>query len=437
MCVRGWRSRSVTSARMYGDDGCCRLRALISGQNTRSVRADVMRVHPRTVLYTLVGAHMVNDFYVTVLPAFLPAVADEFDLDYTELGILSFAFVLLTGVLQPVLGNTADRYGRRRWMMIFGFVVGAIGFLAMAAAPSFWFIVAVSLVAGLGGATYHPQANAYIVGAYPERRGRMLGIHGWGGSLGHFLAPAVAVFAIAAFSWRAAMAAVAIPLLVAAAIVRAKLREAPPAPAVSLRSLVSRRLLIVAVSFGLVGMVGRSFLTFFIKMLVDEGWQETDAGVLLTAILLLGAVAQPVGGWAYDRIGGRRVILLAASSTAILVAVFALSDGVLSLVAIAGITFFQFMLLPVGLAAASELVPPERIATASGLTFGISGLMVGVAQPAVGFLAESLGDIRIALSWLLPIALLAIAVAVRIADGESERDGLPHRLTSTHHESSQ
>ncbi|MCP5029432.1 MAG: MFS transporter, partial [Actinomycetia bacterium] len=99
----------------------------------------------RTVLIAFVGAHVVNDFYATILPAFLPALAEEFDLDYTELGVLSFAFTLFTGGLQPVLGNFADRAGRRRAIVVFGFLAGASGFVAMAAAPTFWFIVVVSL----------------------------------------------------------------------------------------------------------------------------------------------------------------------------------------------------------------------------------------------------------------------------------------------------
>jgi hypothetical protein len=34
---------------------------------------------------------------------------------------------------------------------------------------------------------------------------------------------------------------------------------------------------LVAATLGIVSMVGRSFLTFFAKMLVDEGWDETRA----------------------------------------------------------------------------------------------------------------------------------------------------------------
>lgn len=372
-----------------------------------------MSVRPRTIMFAFVGAHVVNDFYATVLPAFLPAVAEEFDLDYTELGILSFAFILLSGVLQPLLGNSADRFGRRRWVVVFGFVVGAVGFLAMAVAPTFWFIVVVSLLAGLGAATYHPQATAFIVDAYPEKRGRMLGIHGWGGSAGHFLAPAVVVLSISAFNWRATMAAIAVPLLLTALILRLRLEETSPSPTATLRGAASRPLILVAVMFGIVGVIGRSYLNFFVKMLVDEGWEETRAGVLLTIILLGGAVAQPLGGWFYDRLGGRRVFTIALTAISLLIGLFAVSDGALSLVAIAGIAFFQFSLFPVGLAQASQLVASNQTGAAAGLVFGISGLMTASAQPVVGAVAEAAGDIRIALSWLLPVSIVGLALATR------------------------
>lgn len=76
------------------------------------------------ILTVFISAHVVNDFYVTVLPAFLPALSDEFNLDYGELGILSLTFTLLSGVLQPILGPRADRYGQRRLIVSVGFFGG-------------------------------------------------------------------------------------------------------------------------------------------------------------------------------------------------------------------------------------------------------------------------------------------------------------------------
>lgn len=358
-----------------------------------------------------VGAHVINDFYSTILPAFLPAVADEFGLDYSELGILSFAFAIATGVLQPVLGNIADRRGKRLWMLVFGFVIGAVGFAAMALAPSFWFIVVVSSLCGLGGATYHPQAAAFIVAANPDQRGRMLGIHGWGGSIGHFLAPGVAVLSIAAIGWRPSMLVLGVPMICTALLLRSKLTELEPNSTVALGDVLTRPLVLLAVTFGLVSSVGRSFLTFFVKMLVDEGWHTTEAGLLLTVLLLVGGIAQPVGGWAFDRFGGRAVFLTGSIATTGFVSLFAVSQGAVSLVAVAGIAFFQFLLFPVALAQASSLVPLSHTGTATGVVFGVSGLITASAQPAVGALASRLDDIRPALALLLPVAVAGVLLS--------------------------
>ncbi|MGI9607121.1 MAG: hypothetical protein ACR2P0_13370, partial [Acidimicrobiales bacterium] len=66
---------------------------------------------------------------------------------------------------------------------------------------------------------------------------------------------------------------------------------------------------------------------------------------------------------------------------------------------------------PVALAQASELAAPAQTGAATGVVFGISGLLSAAAQPIVGAIGEAAGDIRVALAWLLPVAILAIALA--------------------------
>jgi len=157
------------------------------------------------------------------------------------------------------------------------------------------------------------------------------------------------------------------------------------------------------------------------KMLVDEGWDETRAGVLLTVLLLTGVVSQPLGG------GPTIVSAVGAASTAVLIALFAVTSGAASLVVVAGISFFGFSLFPVALACSSQLVPPAQTGAATGVVFGVSGLMTAIAQPIVGAMAEMTGDIRIALAWQLPIALVGFALATRIRS-EPGASPTPHAL---------
>ncbi|MEC7916521.1 MAG: MFS transporter [Actinomycetota bacterium] len=377
-----------------------------------------MLASPRAILGTFVALHVINDFYATVLPAFLPALAREWDLDYAELGLLSFAFSLFTGVLQPLIGHIADKQGKRKVVLSFGFFVGGTGFLLMAIAPSFWFITVISLLCGLGAATYHPQATAFIVNAYPNDRGRMLGIHGWGGSIGHFLAPAMATVAIAALDWRWAMVIVAIPIVGAGTGLWLYLPESTPDPQASLKGALGRPIIVAALAFGLLNTVLYSFVTFVVKMLVDEGWAEVTAGATLTTMLFIGVVAQPVGGRIYDRFGGRKLFVCANLGTILSVLIFSQSSGLVSLIAVGAIATFGFGLFPVSLAMASKIGGDSRTGFTVGVVFGVSGLLGATARPAVGALAESLGDIRLALSWTVILAIAALPFAMQLEKQE-------------------
>jgi len=269
-----------------------------------------MAPKPKTALAVFVGAPLVNDLYATVMQAFLPALADEFGLDYRQLGLLSAAVIVFSGVLQPVIGSAADRHGRRRFFLIAGFVIAAVGLLAMSVAPNY----------------------------------------------------------------------------------------------------------AVAVAFGAVYLVGRSVMNFFVEMLVDDGWSNTSAGMMLTAILMVGAVAQPIGGVMFGRLGGRRVFELSASGTVVLVGFFAVASDAVSLLAVVGIAFFMFSLFPVSLAYASRLVPTSQTGAATGAVFGVSGLMTAAAQPIVGAIAGTTGDLRSALAWLPPVATVGLAMSVGLPD---------------------
>ncbi|MCH2627190.1 MAG: MFS transporter [Acidimicrobiales bacterium] len=373
-----------------------------------------MLTTPRAILGTFVAVHVINDFYATVLPAFLPALAREWDLDYTELGLLSFAFTLFTGVLQPLIGHVADKQGKRKLILSFGFFIGGSGFLLMAVAPSFWFITVVSLLCGLGAAAYHPQATAFVVSAYPNDRGRMLGIHGWGGSVGHFLAPAIATVAIAALDWRWAMVIVAVPIIGAGTGLWAYLPESSPNPEAALKGALGRPIVVAALAFGLLNTVLYSFVTFVVKMLVDEGWAEVTAGATLTTMLFIGVVAQPVGGRIYDRFGGRNLFVCSNLGTILSVLLFSQTSGIVSLVAVGAIATFGFGLFPVSLAIASKIGGDSRTGFTVGVVFGVSGLLGAAARPAVGALAEAVGDIRLALGWTVVFAIAALPFAMQL-----------------------
>ena len=174
-----------------------------------------------------------------------------------------------------------------------------------------------------------------------------------------------------------------------------------------------------ALAFGLLNTVLYSFVTFVVKMLVDEGWSEVRSGATLTTMLFIGVIAQPVGGRIYDRFGGRRLFICANLGTICSVLVFSQTSGAASLVAVTAIATFGFGLFPVSLAIASKIGGESRTGFTVGVVFGVSGLLGAAARPIVGALAEALGDIRLALGWTAVLAVAALPFAMQLETEES------------------
>lgn len=359
------------------------------------------------------GAHLVNDFNALMLPAFLPAMTEEFSLSYLQLGVLSLSFTILSGLLQVFAGHHADRYGRRRRALVFGFAVTAVGFVGMGLSPTFTVLVTVSLLCGLGASTYHPQATAVLVRAYPTDRGRTMGIHGWGGSVGAFIAPLGVALLVTSVGWRSALFLLAGPSLLVAALIWRGIEESEPNPDARLRGGIGRDIWLLAITFALLSAVIRGFLTFLPTFLVERGSTLSEAGLLTTVILVVGLVAQPVGGIAFDRLGGRRVFFAASVATSLSLAVFAVADGLVILVAVAAVAFFVFSMFPVSLAMGSELSGVERTGIGVGVIFGVSGLTGAAVQPVVGGIADRTG-LQLALSLLVVVAAASAVLSLQL-----------------------
>jgi len=371
-----------------------------------------------TLLAWFTGAHLINDFNALMLPAFLPAMTDEFGLSYLQLGILSLSFTILSGLLQVFAGQYADRYGRRRRTLVAGFLITATGFVAMGISPTFGLLVAASLLCGLGASTYHPQATAILVRAYPKERGRTMGIHGWGGSVGAFIAPLSVAILVTAFGWRPALLMLAIPAIVAGLLLRGSVKESKPNPEARLKGGISRDVWILAITFALLAMVIRGFLTFLPTLLVERGSTLSQAGLLTTFILVVGLIAQPLGGMAYDRLGGRLVFFGASIATVLSLILFAVSSGWLVLVTVAAVAFFVFALFPVSLAMGSELSGVERTGIGVGIIFGVSGLSGAIVQPALGAVADQT-SLHLALSLLIVVAIMAAGASLKLPAGKT------------------
>jgi len=99
-----------------------------------------------------------------------------------------------------------------------------------------------------------------------------MGIHGWGGSIGNFLAPLAVATLVSWMGWRQGVVVLVLPGLCIAALLWRLLDEPDRISISNFGTGLSKELVLVAVAFALLSMVLRGFVTFLPTFLVERGF---------------------------------------------------------------------------------------------------------------------------------------------------------------------
>src|SRR5262249_23360881 len=99
----------------------------------------------------LSSGHFATDFANGALPALLPFLRDRFALSYTAVGAVILAAQAWAARIQPLFGLWSDRRGAM-WLLPAGVAVAGIGIALAADAPSYWLVLLLVLVSGIGSA---------------------------------------------------------------------------------------------------------------------------------------------------------------------------------------------------------------------------------------------------------------------------------------------
>ncbi|WP_053960909.1 MFS transporter [Sulfobacillus thermosulfidooxidans] len=147
------------------------------------------------------GTFMVN-VDSSVVNVALPVMQHQFSLSINILQWIVTAYLLvITGVL-PVMGQLADRLGRRD-VFIAGIAIFITGSLFCALSPSFGWLVSARIFQGVGGAMIMANVMAIVALIFsPQERGKALGMIGSVVAAGTLAGPPLGGVLTAAFGWQ-------------------------------------------------------------------------------------------------------------------------------------------------------------------------------------------------------------------------------------------
>lgn len=117
-------------------------------------------------------ARLIVDTVVRMVFPFITPFAYGLGLTVTGFGVL-LSLRSWVGILDPIIGVVADRYGKKR-MMLLGLLLQAIGLLSMIFVQG-WAAAGPMILIGLGASSFVPITQAYISDQVEyEKRGRSL-----------------------------------------------------------------------------------------------------------------------------------------------------------------------------------------------------------------------------------------------------------------------
>ncbi len=395
-----------------------------------------------TLLVTT-GAILMTSVDGGILPAVLPAISEEFDLNAKQGGLINSAFFAALIIGAIVFGIISDRIGtgfRRTWTWNIAMALGILGGLAtFGFTGGFVALLLWRIPMGLSRGGSEPVNVALVSEWWPkEHRGFALGVHHTGFPIGQFLTGALIAAVLGVAGWREAFLLIpllGIPIMIIQAVIGTRKNQAKvydwidehqltrPLPELSTRlsggilapvkeALKSHnvRWAVVLVFLFLWGEAGA--VTFLTTQFVQNGMGQGQAALIAGASGLTGWVGQIVWGTVSDHVGRKFSIgfLIIGWAVALLAMIF-----------IAGPTSAWLILLfwglfrnapfPVVYALLIDSVP-KAAGTAMGimigLALGVSGVFASIVAGAIidayGFTVHYVVLAAIVLVALIPLS---------------------------------
>jgi MFS family permease len=385
-------------------------------------------------------------FILRVAPAVMvDDLMREFSVGAAILGNLSAVYLYIYAGLQIPVGLFIDRHGLKNLIAVACAVTG-IGAVVFAYAESVQMAYLGRFLIGAGAAFSFVGALNMAARWFPNRFA-VLG--GWAqmlGSAGGFAGQAPLGLAITTFGWRSTNIGLGIAGLVLAALLFLTVRDPVQARRTvsvstwsALKIVASNRQTWLA-SIGAGGLTG-TLLAFgglwgVPFLMTARGLDKPSAAGLISFCFIGWAIAAPLLGWASDRLGKRRPLVIAGASiatvsTACLIAWPNMPEIILVVLLVAQGGFSASMILC--FAVAKESNAPELSGASLGLinTFAVGG--GAVLQPVVGLVLDgrwdgaklegvpvyALGDYQVGLA-ILPICC-AVSLFAAILMAEPKR----------------
>ena len=352
-----------------------------------------------SILFSISFAHLLNDLIQAIIPSIYPLLKESYNLSFSQIGLITFAFQFSASIFQPLVGYYTDK-NPKPFSQIYGMFFSMAGIISISYANNFYWIILSVILIGTGSSIFHPESARISNLASGGKRGLAQSIFQVGGNFGTALGPLLVALIVIPNSqqyilWFIIVAAIGLAILSKIAYWyrdHLVLRKNKVQPFINFHNLPKRK---VQIAIGILLIVifskffySASLSSYYQFYIIDKfGLTIKQAQFHMFIYLIAYAVGTILGGPLGDKIGRKYVIWLSvfgAFPFALMLPYVNLFWTDVLMVIIGIIISSAF---PAILVYAQELLP-KKIGMISGLFYGFAFGMGALGSALLGKLAD-------------------------------------------------
>lgn len=372
-----------------------------AGTPLQDPSADLAQKTVYAILFSISFSHMLNDMMQSVIPSVYPMIKDKYQLSFTQIGLITFAFQLTASLLQPFVGIYTDRRPQP-YSFVIGMFFSLAGIILLSQASGFYSILLAVSCVGVGSSVFHPESSKVAYYASGGRRGLAQSIFQLGGNFGSAIGPLLVAAIVVPrgqyyILWFMLAAFMGIFVLSRVGVwYRGFLSQAHSRKKIVEQNGLSRRTVVVSVIILLILIFSKyfymagitSYLTFYLIEKFSLSVQQSQLYLFLFLISV--AAGTLIGGPLGDRFGRKIIIWASILGAAPFTLLLPYADLFWTGILIAVIGFIMASAFSAILVYAQELMP-GKIGMISGLFFGFAFGMGGLGSAVLGKMADYTG----------------------------------------------
>lgn len=344
-------------------------------------------------IFLISFAHFIHDVYSSFLAPILPLLIEKLSMSYTLAGALTIA-QRLPSLFNPLVGLLADKVSLK-YFIIFSPTVTVIVMSLLGLAPSYIFLVIILLIMGVSASMFHVPAPVMIKHIAGDRIGKGMSFFMLGGELARSVGPIVILGGVSLWGLEGTYRLIPFGLIASITLFfRFKnITVKKPENNIKTKKVISafKKLLpLFIIIFGIIffnSIIKGTLTTFLAVYLTDKGESLWYAGMALSIFQFAGAAGTFFSGTISDKIGRRKILIIASFLNPILLFLFIISTSMVSFFVLILLGFFLFSFTPVLLALVNESTS-ELPTFLNGIFMTINFLTSAIAIAAIGVSAD-------------------------------------------------